>query len=95
MDLIHFRMVVPPDLTQPVLDLLAPHDRVLNLVVVRAAHVPDGDAVECDVLTGAANGVLADLRGLGIDRTGSTAVDDVDMMFCSWSSRASSAPSAS
>lgn len=81
MDLIHFRMVVPPDLTQPVLDLLAPHDRVLNLVVVRAAHVPDGDAVECDVLTGAANGVLADLRGLGVDRTGSIAVDDVDMMF--------------
>ncbi|SOD84606.1 DUF389 domain-containing protein [Streptomyces sp. Ag109_G2-15] len=81
MDLIHFRMVMPPALTQQAVDLLAAHDRVLNLVVVRAAHVPGGDALECDVLKGAANGVLGDLRRLGVDRTGSIAVDDVDMMF--------------
>ncbi|MFF8865190.1 DUF389 domain-containing protein [Streptomyces sp. NPDC015139] len=81
MDLIHFRLLVPPDLTRPVLDLLTPNDRVLNLTVVRGAHVPDGDWVECDVLTGAANGLLADLRELGVDRTGSIAVDDVDTMF--------------
>ncbi|MFJ9814184.1 DUF389 domain-containing protein [Streptomyces sp. NPDC101151] len=81
MDLVHFRVVVPPALTRPVVDLLASHDRVLNLVVVRAAHAPGGDALECDVLRGVANGVLADLRELGVDRTGSIAVDDVDMMF--------------
>ncbi|MFE3634832.1 DUF389 domain-containing protein [Streptomyces sp. NPDC059168] len=81
MDLIHFRMVMPPSLTAPVVGLLASHDRVLNLVVVRAARVPDGDAVECDVVKGAANGVLEQLRGLGVDRAGAIAVDDVGMMF--------------
>ncbi|MFI1167968.1 DUF389 domain-containing protein [Streptomyces sp. NPDC020801] len=81
MDLIHFRMVMPPALTQSAVDLLASHDRVLNLVVVKAAHVPGGDALECDVVKGAANGVLGDLRKLGVDRTGSIAVDDVDLMF--------------
>ncbi|MFD5793668.1 hypothetical protein ACFWIO_09035 [Streptomyces diastatochromogenes] len=45
MDLIHFRMVMPPALTQQAVDL------------------------------------LGDLRRLGVDRTGSIAVDDVDMMF--------------
>ncbi|MEU6198365.1 DUF389 domain-containing protein [Streptomyces sp. NPDC047061] len=81
MDLIHFRMVMPSALTEEAVALLASHDRVLNLVVLREAHLPGGDAVECDVLKGAANGVLGDLRELGVDRTGSIAVADVDMMF--------------
>jgi uncharacterized hydrophobic protein (TIGR00271 family) len=81
MDLIHFRMVMPSELTQPAVDLLTAHDRVLNLVVVKSAHVPGGDTLECDVMKGAANGVLGDLRKLGVDRTGSIAVDGVEMMF--------------
>ncbi|KUJ65576.1 hypothetical protein ACZ90_46565 [Streptomyces albus subsp. albus] len=82
MVLIHFRMVTPPALTQQTVDLLTADGRVLNLVVVRsAAQGPDGDALECDVLQGAANGVLGGLRKLGVDRVGSIAVDDVEMMF--------------
>ncbi|MFI1364956.1 DUF389 domain-containing protein [Streptomyces griseochromogenes] len=81
MDLIHFRMVMPPALTQRAVDLLAGHDRVLNLVVVKSAHVPDGDVLECGVVKGAANGVLGSLRTLGVDRMGAIAVDDVDLMF--------------
>ncbi|MFJ9870430.1 DUF389 domain-containing protein [Streptomyces sp. NPDC101165] len=81
MDLIHFRMVMPPTLTQRAVDLLASNDRVLNVVVVKSAHVPDGDVLECDVVKGAANGVLDGLRKLGIDRAGAIAVDDVDLMF--------------
>ncbi|MFJ7146921.1 DUF389 domain-containing protein [Streptomyces sp. NPDC100445] len=81
MDLIHFRMVMPTALTQPAVDLLSSHDRVLNLVVVKAVQVPGGDAVECDVLRGAANAVLGGLRELGVDRAGAIAIDDVDMMF--------------
>ncbi|MEU6549191.1 DUF389 domain-containing protein [Streptomyces sp. NPDC046915] len=81
MDLVHFRMVVAPALTRPAVDLLTSNDHVLNLVIVRAVHVTGGDAVECDVPRGAANGVLEDLRELGVDRTGSIAVDGVDMMF--------------
>ncbi|MGP8300753.1 DUF389 domain-containing protein [Streptomyces inhibens] len=81
MDLIHFRMVMPRALTQPAVDLLTSDERVLNLVVVKSARIPDGDALECDVMKGAANGVLGALRELGVDRTGSIAVDDVEMMF--------------
>ncbi|MEU1195072.1 DUF389 domain-containing protein [Streptomyces sp. NPDC005813] len=81
MDVIHFRMVMPATLTRPALDLLTSDDRVLNVVVVRSVRVPDGDAVECDVLRGAADAVLGDLRELGVDRAGAIAVDGVDLMF--------------
>ncbi|MGW3209581.1 DUF389 domain-containing protein [Streptomyces sp. NPDC001135] len=81
MDLIHFRMVMPSALTEAAVGLLASHDGVLNLVVVREARLPGGDAVECDVLKGAANGVLGDLRELGVDRTGAIAVADAGVMF--------------
>lgn len=81
MDLVHFRMVVPSGLTRPAVDLLSAHDRVLNLVVLRGSRVGGGDTVECDVAKGAAGEVLDRLRGLGVDRAGSIAVDDVDMMF--------------
>ncbi|UKY51233.1 DUF389 domain-containing protein [Streptomyces inhibens] len=81
MDLIHFRMVMPRALTRPTVDLLTADERVLNLVVVKSARVPDGDALECDVMKGAANSVLGALRELGVDRTGSIAVDGVEMMF--------------
>ncbi|MFE9881463.1 DUF389 domain-containing protein [Streptomyces sp. NPDC005784] len=82
MDLIHFRMVMPPVLTQRAIDLLTADPHVLNLVVLRgSAHTPDGDALECDVMKGAANAVLGSLRELEIDRMGSIAVDDVEMMF--------------
>lgn len=82
MDLIHFRIVVPSELTERTVGLLTADDHVLNLVVVpSAAHTPDGDALECDVMKGAANGVLGSLRALGVDRVGAIAVEDVEMMF--------------
>ncbi|MCH0563920.1 MULTISPECIES: DUF389 domain-containing protein [unclassified Streptomyces] len=81
MDLVHFRMVVPPELTRPAVDLLSPHELVLNLVVLRAAGASGADAIECDVVKGAANTLLDGLRGLGVDRAGSIAVDGVDLMF--------------
>ncbi|KOV69536.1 MULTISPECIES: DUF389 domain-containing protein [Streptomyces] len=84
MDLLHFRMIMPPALTRSAVDLLGSDDRVLNLVVVTAVHAPDGDArdaVECDVIKGAANRVLSGLRELGVDRLGAIAVDGVDIMF--------------
>ncbi|OIJ66847.1 DUF389 domain-containing protein [Streptomyces mangrovisoli] len=81
MDLVHVRLVTPPALTGRVVDLLSADECVLNLLLVRDAHVPDGDALECDVLRGAANDVLARLRALGVDRAGSIAVGTVEMMF--------------
>ncbi|MFF4487841.1 DUF389 domain-containing protein [Streptomyces sp. NPDC001544] len=81
MDLVHFRVVVPPALTGPAVDLLTADDRVLNLVIVRSAPVTGGDAIDCDVPRGTANGVLDGLRALGVDRAGSIAVDGVGLMF--------------
>lgn len=81
MELVHFRVVVPPALTRPAVGLLTADDQVLNLVIVRSAHVTGGDAIDCDVPRGAANGVLDGLRALGVDRAGSIAVDGVGLMF--------------
>ncbi|MFC5070747.1 DUF389 domain-containing protein [Kitasatospora cinereorecta] len=82
MDMIHVRAVSPPDLTDQVEELLSEDPYVLNLIVHRgAARKPDGDAVACDVLTGAANEVLHSLRGLRIDVLGSLVIEPVDMAF--------------
>lgn len=80
--MIHVRAVSPPDLTDRAVEILTRDPCVLNLVVnAAAARNPQGDAVECDVLTGAANGVLRSLRELGLDSRGFIAVEPVDMAF--------------
>ncbi|WP_327365995.1 DUF389 domain-containing protein [Streptomyces sp. NBC_01217] len=82
MDMIHVRAVSPPDLTDRAVSLLAGDPCVLNLIVQPAAsRNPDGDAIACDVLTGAANEVLRGLRALHLDRRGSLVIEPVDMAF--------------
>ncbi|MFF0203860.1 hypothetical protein [Streptomyces sp. NPDC005017] len=81
MELAHLRMVMPPSVTGPALGLLAAHDGVPNLVAVRAGHLPEGDAVECDVVRGAADELLGRLRAPGVDRTGSIAVEQVGLIL--------------
>ncbi|WP_354637882.1 DUF389 domain-containing protein [Kitasatospora camelliae] len=88
MDLIHVRLLTTPALTGRTVDLLTADRHVLNLVVLAsAAPGPAADLLECDVVKGAANQVLGDLRGLGIDRDGSIAVDEVEIMFSRWAER--------
>lgn len=80
--MIHVRAVSPPDLTDQVVDLLSGDPSVLNLIVhPGAARNPDGDALVCDVLTGAANDVLRALRALRLDSRGSIVIEPVDMAF--------------
>ncbi|MFK0043574.1 DUF389 domain-containing protein [Streptomyces sp. NPDC090741] len=82
MDMIHVRAVSPPDLTGRVVDLLSGDPSVLNLIVQPGAvRHPDGDALACDVLTGAANDVLRALRALHLDSRGSIVIEPVDMAF--------------
>ncbi|MEU8925728.1 DUF389 domain-containing protein [Kitasatospora sp. NPDC048545] len=82
MDLIHVRAVSPPELTERIVGLLAEDPFVFNLVVQRGlAHHPHGDAVQCDVLKGAADDVLRGLRELHLDRHGSIVIEQVDMAF--------------
>jgi len=59
----HLRIVAPADLTDRVVALLAAEPGVCNLVVVPGAgRRPEGDAVQCDVASAAANSVLTRLR---------------------------------
>ncbi|WP_377272889.1 DUF389 domain-containing protein [Peterkaempfera sp. SMS 1(5)a] len=82
MDLVHVRAVSPPELTERVMAALTGNPCVFNLILRPGrVHNPDGHAIECDVLTGAANGVLRGLRQLELDRRGCIVIEPVDMMF--------------
>ncbi|GHG50550.1 DUF389 domain-containing protein [Streptomyces griseocarneus] len=82
MEMIHIRLVSPPDLTPRAVGLLTGDRYVFNLMVLpERARNPDGDAVECDILAGAANAVLRGLRELEIDRRGSIIIEPVEMAF--------------
>ncbi|MFF0157940.1 DUF389 domain-containing protein [Streptomyces sp. NPDC005263] len=82
MDMIHVRAVCPPDLTDRAMALLGAEPCVLNLLLhTGTVRNPDGDAIECDVLTGAANEVLGGLRDLGLEHRGSVVLDPVDTVF--------------
>lgn len=77
--MLHVRVVSPPELTDRLVGRLSADPSVVNLVVMRAAAVhPAGDAVQFDVLRGAANAVLEQLRLLGLHRDSSVIVETVD-----------------
>ncbi|MBV1853717.1 DUF389 domain-containing protein [Catellatospora tritici] len=78
MDVIHLRLVSPPERTGSVLAVLAGNACVVNVTVHRGAVAdPARDAIECDVVAGAANVVLAGLRDLQVHRYGSLTADPV------------------
>jgi hypothetical protein len=78
--MIHLRVISPSDLTERTVSLLAGDPGVLNLVVLPGrARNPDGDAIECDVLSGTANTVLPSLRRLQVDRRGSIVIEPVEL----------------
>ncbi|MEW2047313.1 DUF389 domain-containing protein [Streptomyces sp. NPDC005476] len=82
MDMIRVRAVCPPDLTERTMALLGAEPCVLNLhLLTGRVRNPDGDAIQCDVLAGAANEVLRGLRDLGIEHRGSLVLDPVDTVF--------------
>ena len=87
--MIHLRLVTPPELAPTVVDLLAARASVLNIVhLPGVATRPQGDLVLCDVAREDASLVLADLRELGLDRTGTIAVDTIDAAISSAAQRA-------
>jgi uncharacterized hydrophobic protein (TIGR00271 family) len=78
--LLHVRVVSPAELTGSLLTRLAGHPGVRNLVLLPGtAQLPDGDAIQFDLLNASANPVLHDLRGLGLDRRGSVTVGQVSV----------------
>ncbi|MCE0764406.1 DUF389 domain-containing protein [Pseudonocardia kujensis] len=72
-------MVSPPDVTAALMTMLRAEPAVTDLTLIPGAvSHPDGDAVVFDVLHGAANEVIGQLRDLGLDQRGSIVLDNVD-----------------
>jgi uncharacterized hydrophobic protein (TIGR00271 family) len=93
---IHLRLVVPHDQASSVLETLLRAPSVCNVVhLEHAAQRPEGDLVLCDVAREDASLVLDDLRALGIDRSGSIAIEEIDTAISEAATRAEKAAAGS
>ncbi|MFE2304395.1 DUF389 domain-containing protein [Streptomyces sp. NPDC059445] len=78
--MLHLRLITPADRTDDVVRLIDETVGTTHLVVLPgAARNPAGDVVMCDVAREAGDELIGGLRDLGIDRTGSIAVEDIDL----------------
>ncbi|MDC7338397.1 DUF389 domain-containing protein [Streptomyces lydicus] len=78
--MLHLRLMVPADRTEEVVELLETTVGTTHLAVLSgAAREPRGDVVLCDVAREAADGLLTRLRAMGLDRTGSIAIEHIDL----------------
>ncbi|MFE9930123.1 DUF389 domain-containing protein [Streptomyces sp. NPDC005533] len=78
--MLHLRMITPHHLTEQVVELIDNTVGTTHLVVLAgAARNPEGDLVLCDVAREAADELLQEMRRLGIDKSGSIAVENIDL----------------
>lgn len=78
--MLHLRLITPHDRTEDVLRLIEETAGTAHVAVVAgAARHPEGDLVLCDVAREAGDELLAELRALGIDESGSIAVENIDL----------------
>jgi uncharacterized hydrophobic protein (TIGR00271 family) len=85
---VHLRIVVKPELTEKVLELLDV-PAVCNLIVLPgAARRPEGDVILCDVAREEASIVIEDLKELGVPREGSIALEQIDSQISEAATRA-------
>ncbi|MGW2029024.1 MULTISPECIES: DUF389 domain-containing protein [Streptomyces] len=78
--MLHLRLITPAERTDEVVRLIESTVGTTHLVVLPgAARDPAGDVVLCDVAREAGDGLIAGLRRLGLDDTGSIAVDTIDL----------------
>ncbi|WP_327287892.1 DUF389 domain-containing protein [Streptomyces sp. NBC_01198] len=90
--MLHLRLIVPTDLTDEVTKRISAAVGATHLTVIKGAALdPVGDLVTADVAREAADTLLAELRALGIDQSGSISADSVDLLL---SSRADAAEEA-
>ncbi|MGW2326686.1 TIGR00341 family protein [Streptomyces sp. NPDC001700] len=87
--MLHLRLIVPDDRTDAVVRLLEGTVGTAHLIVLPgAARDPAGDVVLCDVAREAGDGLLRELRALGLDEAGSIAVDDIGLSLSARADRA-------
>jgi uncharacterized hydrophobic protein (TIGR00271 family) len=78
--MLHLRLITPADRTDDVIRLIEKTVGTAHLVVVPgAARNPVGDVVMCDVAREAGDELIGGLRALELDRTGSIAVENIDL----------------
>ncbi|MFF0789640.1 DUF389 domain-containing protein [Streptomyces spiralis] len=78
--MLHLRLITPAERTDDVVRLIERTVGATHLVVLRgAARNPAGDVVMCDVAREAGHELLTGLRELGIEQTGSIAVESIDL----------------
>jgi uncharacterized hydrophobic protein (TIGR00271 family) len=86
---LHLRIIVPPDRTAAVRELLTGNDAVTHVVLLPGAAVqPAGDLVFCDVVREGASAIIARLQLLGVDRDGSIMLEKVDTTLSAAADRA-------
>jgi uncharacterized hydrophobic protein (TIGR00271 family) len=79
--MLHMRLIVPPHLTDTVVDHLAACAGVVHLVRGAGSAVrPAGDLVSCDVAREAANDVVESLQDLGVHRHGAIVLEAVHVV---------------
>ncbi|MEU0544172.1 DUF389 domain-containing protein [Nocardia sp. NPDC005978] len=70
--MLHLRVICPGEVTERAMALLAEDPGTTHLTLDRGAAVePRGDLIQADVARASANEMLAALRALGVDRSGS------------------------
>ncbi|MDG5803132.1 DUF389 domain-containing protein [Streptomyces ossamyceticus] len=78
--MLHLRLITPADRTDEVVRLIESTVGTTHLVVVPgAARNPSGDVVMCDVAREAGDELIGALRELHLDKTGSIAVENIDL----------------
>ncbi|MCX4995390.1 DUF389 domain-containing protein [Streptomyces longwoodensis] len=78
--MLHLRLITPADRTEDVVRLIEKTVGTTHLVVLPGtARNPAGDVVLCDVAREAGDELLGGLQELGLDRTGSIAVENIDL----------------
>ncbi|GGV84083.1 MULTISPECIES: DUF389 domain-containing protein [Streptomyces] len=78
--MLHLRLITPPEKTDDVVRLIDGTVGTTHLCVLPgAARNPAGDVVMCDVAREAGDELLSGLQRLGLDTSGSIAVENIDL----------------
>ncbi|MFE5819695.1 DUF389 domain-containing protein [Streptomyces sp. NPDC056479] len=78
--MLHLRLITPADRTEEVIRLIERTVGTTHLVVLPgAARNPSGDVVLCDVAREAGDELIGALRRLDLDKSGSIAVENIDL----------------
>ncbi|WEH15813.1 DUF389 domain-containing protein [Streptomyces sp. VNUA24] len=87
--MLHLRLITPSGRTEEVVRLIEDTVGTTHLVVMTgAARDPAGDVVMCDVAREAGDELIGALRALDLDRTGSIAVENIDLSLSERADRA-------